>query len=829
MAKQTKFNLKDDFIENIIEKPLEQLMPDSMMPYSEYVILDRALPRVEDGLKPVQRRILYTLHSMNMKPEGPFVKSARVVGECMGKYHPHGDKSVYDAMVRMAQDFNMRLKLVHGHGNFGSIDGDPAAAMRYTEVKLEKLATELLKDIEQGTVKWNKNFDDSLDEPDVLPGRFPNLLVNGASGIAIGLATNIPTHNLTEVIDGTVALIDQPSIKLVDLVKIVKGPDFPTGGFMLGGKSILDMYETGHGKVVLRARIDIENADNDRQNIVVTEIPYNVNKEALQKRIFDLKEAKKEILGNIQDVADESDKNGMRIVIKLKKGEDAAKIINYLTDKTDLQCNFNVNMVAIAGGKPKQMGLVEILRYYIEFQREVVLNRSKHRSSIAKKREHILEGYTVAIPNIDRVIAIIRAADSRAEARGGLRQEFNLSHEQAEAVLNLPLGSINKLDVAKYEKELKELKAEIEKLTKIISSQKEQLKVVRHELLEIRDRYKTKRLTAIIDDLSDLDIKAYDPTKRQQKSGIIALDAEGGVKLLSARAYSAAERDLTSGGEASLTTALIKTEADETALIFGDKGNCYKADAEILKEKRWTDAGSALEMIYDTATDGEKARAVVAFKTAEADKKELYIYTKLGYVKRSPLKQYLVNKDVYQAIVLKDGDEVIGAEVKDEDANIIFVTSDGNCINTTTEDYALQGRIAGGVIGANLNDKQHVVYAGQTTYEAVSENGKTEFYPLGELVVLTSNGFAKRVITSEFESMKRNRKGVRIIDLQGDNAVVFANKVLEPYEIGATDNTGELNVIDTESIMLNRRDTRGRQVLFGKKVIKAAKHVPDLG
>ncbi|MFA5449947.1 MAG: DNA gyrase subunit A, partial [Clostridia bacterium] len=445
-SKQIKFEINEDnSIGNIIDKPIEKVLPDSMMPYSEYVIMDRALPRVEDGLKPVQRRILYAMYDLGMKPEGAYKKSARVVGECLGKYHPHGDRSVYDAMVRMAQDFNMRMTLVDGHGNFGSIDGDCAAAMRYTEVKMAPLAIELLRDIEKGTVKWNKNFDDTLEEPDILPGRFPNLLVNGATGIAIGLATNIPPHNLTEVIDGCIAMIDEPRIKLTELVKIIKGPDFPTGGFIVGGDGIVEMYEKGHGKVLMRAKADIENTDGNRQNIVITEIPYNVNKENLQKKIFDLKERKKDVLGGITDVADESDRNGMRIVVKLKRGEDAAKILEQLFKSTDLECNFNVNIVAIANGRPKQLGLIPILKYYLEFQRSVVYKRSQYEIGIAKKRAHILDGLTLILPAIDEVIAIIRNSASRSEAKSKLRDRFTLSDAQAEAILSLQLGNINKL------------------------------------------------------------------------------------------------------------------------------------------------------------------------------------------------------------------------------------------------------------------------------------------------------------------------------------------------------------------------------------------------
>ncbi len=358
--------------------PLEEVLPGSMLPYAEFVILDRALPRVEDGLKPVQRRILYTMYEMGLTPDKPHKKSARIVGDCMGKYHPHGDSSVYDAMVRMAQDFNMRMTLVNGHGNFGSVDGDPAAAMRYTEARLEPLALELLRDIEKDTVRFGLNFDDSLKEPETLPGRFPNLLVNGASGIAVGLATNIPPHNLGEVIDGIVAYIDNPKIKLFEMMKYIKAPDFPTGGYIIANE-LLQAYETGRGKITLRAKLNVEEGDNDKKLIVVTELPYQVNKAKLLSKIAELREEKKDILGGISEITDESDRSGMRAVIKVKKDADVDKIIAALYKYTDLECTFGINMVAIAEGKPQQLGLLDIIKHYVAYQREVVLRRNKIR------------------------------------------------------------------------------------------------------------------------------------------------------------------------------------------------------------------------------------------------------------------------------------------------------------------------------------------------------------------------------------------------------------------------------------------------------------------
>ena len=447
----------------ITEKPIESIMPESMMIYSEHVILDRALPRVEDGLKPVQRRILYTMYNLNMKPKGGFKKSARIVGDCMGKYHPHGDSSIYDAMVRLTQDFNMRMPLIKGQGNFGTLT-DPPAAMRYTEVEMAALGMELLRDIDKNTVRWNKNFDDTLDEPDLLPGRFPNLLVNGAQGIAIGLATNIPTHNLTEVIDGCIATLDNPRISLEELMNHIKGPDFPSGGFLVSNDELIEAYRTGKGKIVLSGRADIE-GDGDKQSIVITELPYGVNPNSLTEKIYSLREKKKDIFGNITEISDETTR-GIRIVIKLKRGEDAVKILDALYKHTDLQSTFNLNMVAIADGKPRLMGLQKVLEYYLNYQKQIVKNRSVYELGVAKKRAEILEGYLIVIPDIDEVIALIRSSANRTEAKGRLRERYSLSEVQAEAILSLQLGNINKLDVGKYTDELKGLKNDIERLTK---------------------------------------------------------------------------------------------------------------------------------------------------------------------------------------------------------------------------------------------------------------------------------------------------------------------------------------------------------------------------
>ena len=444
----------------ILTSTLEEVLHNSMIPYAEYVIMDRALPRVEDGLKPVQRRILYSMFDQGITPDKDYKKSAKVVGDVLGKYHPHGDTSVYDAVVRLAQPFNMRMPLVDGHGNFGSVDGDGAAAMRYTEVKLQDLSLELLTDLDKDTVNWSLNFDDTLKEPDTLPGRFPNLLVNGATGIAVGLATNIPTHNLAEVIDGVVAYLDNPKIKLEDMMQIVKGPDFPTGGYIIAGDELKTAYETGKGKIQIRAKINIEDADNGKKNIVISEIPYQVNKAQLLQKIADLKEDPKgkDVLGGISEIADESDRSGMRAVVKLRKDVNPQPIIEFLLKNTQLQCSYGINMVAIAGGKPKLMGLIEIIKYYVDYQISVVLRRAKFDLSKAKERAHILEGLIVAVTNIDEVIKIIKTSSDTPTAKQELKKAFDLSDRQAQAILDLRLARITKLEVDNLKNELADLK-----------------------------------------------------------------------------------------------------------------------------------------------------------------------------------------------------------------------------------------------------------------------------------------------------------------------------------------------------------------------------------
>ena len=496
--KKDKDNQKLIRTEEIIQKTMEDVMHDSMIPYSEHVILERALPRVEDGLKPVQRRILYTMHELGNTPDKPHRKCARIVGDCLGKYHPHGDSSVYDALTRMAQPFVMRGMLVDGHGNFGSIDGDSPAAMRYTEARMTELAMVMLRDIDKDTVDFHLNFDDTQREPDLLPGRYPNLLVNGASGIAVGLATNIPPHNLGEAIDGAIALIDNPKLTTQELMQYIPAPDFPTGGILAGDGELLQAYETGRGKLQVRAKVHIEDGTAGRKLIVMDEMPYQVNKAALLEKILRVSEEKKNLFSGIYDIRDESDRMGMRAVVEVKRDVDVDKLLTALYKYSDMQVTFGVNMVAIAGGKPVQMGLKRMLEYYIEHQKNVVTRRTRYELAQAEARAHILEGLIIAVDNLDEVIRLIRSSKTPKEAKIKLVERFQLTEIQAQAILDMRLQRLTNLEVVNLRQEYAELCKRIAGYKAILASEKKLMNVIKKELLEVRESHADARRTQIV-------------------------------------------------------------------------------------------------------------------------------------------------------------------------------------------------------------------------------------------------------------------------------------------------------------------------------------------
>ena len=798
MAKKNNGNFQTSIPQgNVFITPIEDVMPQSMLPYAEFVILDRALPRVEDGLKPVQRRILYTMMEMGLTPDKPHKKSARIVGDCMGKYHPHGDSSVYDAMVRMAQDFNMRMTLVNGHGNFGSVDGDPAAAMRYTEARLEPLALELLKDIDKETVPFSFNFDDSLLEPDILPGRFPNLLVNGANGIAVGLATNIPTRNLGEVIDGVCAYIDNPRISLKEMMKIIPGPDFSTGGFVIGNE-LEQAYETGKGRITLRAKYSVETGTGGKKNIVITELPYQTNKAELLRKIMLLKEAKKDVLSDITDIVDESDRTGMRAVISCKKEADVDAILAVLLKYTDLECTFGINMVAIAGGKPQQLGLLDIIRYYVNYQRLVVLRRAKFELKEAQARKHILEGLIVGVHNIDEVVRIIKNAESTADARQKLMSKFSLSERQAQAILDLRLARLAKLEVYKLEQELEELKKKIAHLQKVIGDKNMQMSIVKQEILEIKKKYPCPRKTVIKGVTEEIYVKR-DDIKRAVTEWAVSLTADGKIKFTEKADFISKFKKPLGGPKLSgMHTQIIFTGSDAMLVCFTNLGNCVYVNLDDVDPTDYRADPLSLHELCPDALEGERA---VKLFTRQETSGDVLFFTRLGMVKRTAWAEYNLKKSYYQAIVLKEGDEVINAETYDTDefSTMFFVSRGGFALNAVKDNLPVQGRVAGGVRGMALGNGDECIFASQI-------NGE------GEIVVVTAaNGF-KRVISSLIDPIGRACKGVIIADVKDCKSLLFADYVTIPYTLAIINKDGTVVELNTEEISIENRVTKGKKL-----------------
>ena len=783
----------------IIESSLDDVLHSSMIPYAEYVILDRALPRVEDGLKPVQRRILYTMLELGNTPDKPYRKSARIVGDCLGKYHPHGDRSIYDAMVRMAQNFNMRMPLVDGHGNYGSVDGDPAAAMRYTEARMAPLALELLRDLEKNTVKFSLNFDDTMEEPDLLPAHFPNLLVNGATGIAVGLATNIPPHNLGEVVDGVIAYIENPHIKLRDMMKIIKGPDFPTGGYLIAGEELERAYETGRGKVTMRAKIRIEPADNDKKDIVITELPYQVNKASLLEKILKLRDDKKELLSGIYDIIDESDRNGMRAVVRVKKDADPKKILDVLLKYTELRTTFGINMVAIVEGKPQQMGLLDIIAAYVNFQREVIVRRTRFDYDEAKAREHILEGLVIAVRNIDEVIKIIKKSANTNEARARLRERFGLSDKQAQAILDMRLARLTNLEVFKLEKELADVRELMAKLKAILDSKRLQMEVVKDELKDVKKRFRDDRRTVVVPEEKKINVESFDDEK-PVVSVVVAVNADGGIKRVPAKNHSMSQTDLPENAAWRDVVCSVASVKDNMVLLaYTNLGNAYKLDVRELPECKWREKGAKLQTFYPEAAANEKILYFQVY-SEKPPKGSLLFFTRDGYVKKTDYSEYTVAKSSFATCKLKDGDEIINVEPDEADTNMVFVTRKGYVLNADKYDLPKQGRIAGGVHGVSLGEGDFCVYAGQVS-------------DAGEVFAVTDKAYAKRVVVSAIEPLSRYRKGVRLMDVGKENGeILFAGYVTMPYDLAVEDADGTIHKVNTENVPIEPRGGKGKNL-----------------
>lgn len=737
--------IKDD-PSRILDTSMEDVMHNSMIPYAEHVILERALPRVEDGLKPVQRRILYTMMELGTTPDKPHRKCARIVGDCLGKYHPHGDSSVYGALVHLAQDFSMRAPLVDGHGNFGSIDGDSAAAMRYTEARMAPLALQMLRDLEKDTVPFRLNFDDTLKEPDMLPSRFPNLLVNGANGIAVGLATNIPPHNLGEAVNAVIAQMENPAISLDDLMKIMPGPDFPTGGILVNNDEIRKGYETGRSKLTLRAKVTIEDGAAGRKILAVSEIPYQVNKSAMLEKIQKLSEEKKSALSGIYDIRDESDRTGMRAVIELRKDVDPQKILAYLYKYSDLQVTFGVNMVAIAGGKPICMGLKQMISFYIDYQKQVVTRRTQFELKQAKSRAHILEGLMIALDHLDEVIALIRASRSPKEAKVGLMERFSLSEIQAQAILDMRLQRLTNLEIEALRKEYADVLKLISRLEGILKSEKKLLSVIRSEMQEIADQYADARRTTLE---SSSEVPLEIPEEVLLPEDVFIVYTHGGYLkrispvLLKKTPLPTFEEDY----EESPKYLLSSTTA-ETLYIFTDHGNCYPVQIGKLQEFKPRDRGQLLSGVLAEIEEGE--RPLLMFTAVPSNLSSLHdllFVTAHGTVKRTAAADYAVRSKKYPAVSLKSGDSLMGVQPVEDQGDLLLLSRRGMCIRFSLENIPVQGRVAAGVKGITLDSDDEVIWFSQLN-------------PKDELVLFSDRGWGKRVPENDFEQQNRGGKGV---------------------------------------------------------------------
>ena len=657
---------------NILRIPLEEAMPDNYLPYAVEVAKDRALPDVRDGLKPVHRRILYGAYLLKAFPDRPYYKSARIVGDVLGKFHPHGDTSVYDAMVLMAQNFSTRETLFDGHGNFGSMDGDGAAAMRYTEARLSPIAMEMLRDIDKETVEMVPNYSDSEMEPKVLPARYPNLLVNGTFGIAVGLATNIPPHNLGEVTDGVLAYIDNPKITTQELMEYIKAPDLPTGGVLIGKKSLLSAYETGEGKVTLRSKTAIEKLENGRYGIVITEFPYRRNKSKILQTISEMTGDKKhqKALEAITDIRDESDRSGIRAVVELKKAADyetADKILKYLFKKTDLQCNISFNMVALANGKPQTMGLKTIIEHYVNHQRDVVTKRSIRELAMAEKRFHIVEGFIKAIDVLDEIIKTIRESKSKKDAGVNLVEKFGFTETQAEAILELMLYRLTGLEIKVFQKEYTELEKTIKKLRKILSHDKTLLEVIKTELKEITDKYRNPRRTMLVEDDSEAKIDLQELIVVEDV--MVTLSKDGFIKRIPLKTYQrsnakAEDIDYREGDELKF---LFKSNTTENILLFTDRGNMYQVKGINIPEGKWKEKGERIDSLIKTLNlDEEKIIEAISVGVLDSNKSIQFI-TNRGIIKKSSLNKFQTNYTKIQAIKLKENEFVLNIALLEND------------------------------------------------------------------------------------------------------------------------------------------------------------------
>ena len=783
----------------IIPLEISEEMKNSYMDYAMSVIAGRALPDVRDGLKPVHRRILYSMNDLNLTPDKPYRKSARIVGDVLGKYHPHGDTAVYFAMVRMAQDFSTRGLLVDGHGNFGSVDGDSPAAMRYTEAKMSKLALELLRDIDKETVDFTPNFDESLKEPSVLPSRYPNLLVNGSNGIAVGMATSIPPHNLGEVIDATIHLIDNEECSVEDLMQYIKGPDFPTSAIIMGKENIANAYLTGRGKVKVRARAYIEELPKGRQQIIVTEIPYQVNKAKLVEKIADLVKDKK--LEGISDLRDESNRNGMRIVIELKRDANANIVLNNLYKHSQMEDTFSIIMLSLVNGEPKVLNLKQMLYYYVKHQKDVVTRRTKFELNKAEARAHILEGLRIALDNIDAVISLIRGSKTTQEAKTGLMDKFGLSEIQAQAILDMRLQRLTGLERDKIENEYEQLIKLINRLKEILANERLLLNVIKEEMLIIRDNYADERRTEIRHAEGEIDQRDLIPDEEIA----ITLTHFGYIKRVPADSYKSQKRG--GRGISALTTReedfvkhLVSTTTHSRLLFFTNKGRVFRLNAYEIPEGKRQAKGTAIVNLLQLGPN-EKIATLLAIDENN-ENQYLLLSTKNGIVKKTKREEFKnINKSGLIAIGLREDDELIGVKVTDGTKEVLLVTQDGMSIRFDENDIRYMGRTAMGVKGITLSNDDKVVSM------SLCDEGT-------DVLVVSENGFGKRTDIAEYRSQIRAGKGIKTYNIsEKTGRLVGAEMVNEDDEMMIINSNGVLIRLRVNEISLFGRVTSGVKLM----------------
>ena len=786
--------------ERIISLAIEDGMRKAFLDYSMSVIIGRALPDVRDGLKPVHRRILYAMHEMGLLPNKPYKKSARLVGDVLGKYHPHGDSSVYDAMVRLAQDFSMRYPLVDGQGNFGSIDGDPPAAMRYTESRMTDLSLEMLADIDKETIAWRPNYDESTVEPEVLPSKLPNLLLNGSSGIAVGMATNIPPHNLKELAYGVKMIIENPETTIDDLMAVIKGPDFPTGAIICGRSGIARAYKTGHGALLLRCRAFIEEKKDGREYIRISEIPYQVNKAALLKDIAHLVNEK--TVTGISDLRDESDKDGMRIIIELKRGEIGQVVLNQLYKHTSLQSSFNCNMLAIVDGRPKVMTLLEILRSWIEHRKQVIIAATKFDLEKAEKRAHILEGFKIALANIDGVIAIIKSASDRNQARERLEQDYKLSQAQANAILDMRLYQITALESDKIEKEYQELQEKIAYLKSLLADMAKIYAIIRDETLAVAEKYGDERRTTFEEMEGDFDAEDL----IADEACVVTVSHAGYIKRVPTSTYKTQRRG--GRGVAGMETReedfvehLFPAMTHDTMLIFTSKGMLHWLKVYSIPEASRTSKGISIANLISMPSD-EKLASMITVREFD-EKRSVVMATEKGIVKKTRLSLFSnIRKKGIIAVNVREDDRLIDAELTEEGDDIFLATNNGYAVRFSQALVSEMGRNATGVRGMTLRGDDKVV-----GMQIVKPEG-------GAVLVVCENGYGKRTDLEEFRVTGRRGKGVIAIKTSERNGkVVGALTVSNEYDVMLVTSSGMMVRIPVEQISMVGRNTQGVRVV----------------